>query len=603
MSTIGGNRATPSSSAPSRDRSDDLNLERYYGPKIKDPDTFSGRRSDLRAFLMQLDIYFSFHENQFSDDTEKVMYAASYLRGAPFDWFSVYLDDHIANEDTPRQRKPETSQLLDSYSGFKERMSQTYGDIDEVRVAEQRLHEIRQRGTAMEYTAEFQRNQVKTNWGEAGYIAQYYRGLVDRVKDDIVRGGRPTTLQGTIEMAIEIDNRHWEREQERKGRYQPASHRINRPYVRQAKPYYGHQPMELDAVHQRKELSNSEKERRSKERLCFTCGKPGHQARNCGKGKSGKTWPPKKQLNTATRGPTRQPPRMQLNSASAHRAYSEMDVGEAYKFVKITKEDFEEGTCDFAYEVKALPTSTFVEVSTKEIAEQWEESSKRVQDFIDSAGNDVNSDSSDSSESEDVPLRQRILELENSDEITEKIEKQLTKLRQKLPGYENGNIAEPDHPRHAELAWGFCYTKSCRVHEWNKNRVNIWPFEKSFVYWPSDKLETEVAKETKFLMKLFQDIGDTREEAKKITTRIQDFRQETEESERNLAEQLGKLRLEIPGYENGNVAETDHPRHAELNWRSCYTDSCEAHYERKDNESHFPGKHLPVYWTDRTSKN
>jgi len=81
-----------------------------------------------------------------------------------------------------------------------------------------------------------------------------------------------------IALAIKIANCNYERLLEKKGHYIPGEY-TKKKYGR--KPYYRPQPMELDATFRHSELSSSEKERRSKERSCFTCRKPGHQARNC----------------------------------------------------------------------------------------------------------------------------------------------------------------------------------------------------------------------------------------------------------------------------------------------------------------------------------
>ncbi|OBT60257.1 hypothetical protein VE03_10194 [Pseudogymnoascus sp. 23342-1-I1] len=55
--------------------------------------------------------------------------------------------------------------------------------------------------------------------------------------------------------------------------------------------------MELDATFQQLGLSSSERERRFKDKLCFTCGKPGHRARDCRQGGKGSKSGRSKQLN------------------------------------------------------------------------------------------------------------------------------------------------------------------------------------------------------------------------------------------------------------------------------------------------------------------
>jgi hypothetical protein len=43
---------------------------------------------------------------------------------------------------------------------------------------------------------------------------------------------------------------------------------------------------------------------------------------------------------------------------------------------------------------------------------------------------------------------------------------------------DNENVAKIDHPRHAELAWSFCYTDSCTIHRSSKDGAGYWPNRK-----------------------------------------------------------------------------------------------------------------------------
>ena len=46
-----------------------------------------------------------------------------------------------------------------------------------------------------------------------------------------------------------------------------------------------------------------------------------------------------------------------------------------------------------------------------------------------------------------------------------------------------------------------------------------------------------------------------------------------------------------------NVARIDHPRHGELAWSFCYTDKCTIHKSSKEGSGYWPKKKKPVYWT------
>jgi len=158
-----------------------------------------------------------------------------------------------------------------------------------------------------------------------------------------------------IEMAIKIDNRHFERNLERRGQYSPGDHK--RKGNRKS---YWPQPMELDATFGRLELSSSEKERRSKERLCFTCGKPGHQARNCKQSKGKKPW------NKSGKG-------KQLNATWQRR-----------------------GGYNAPSQLNATFAGTMHGVVEEANSGSWELTSDEVAQFLATEGNDVNSDLNDS---------------------------------------------------------------------------------------------------------------------------------------------------------------------------------------------------------------
>jgi hypothetical protein len=45
------------------------------------------------------------------------------------------------------------------------------------------------------------------------------------------------------------------------------------------------------------------------------------------------------------------------------------------------------------------------------------------------------------------------------------------------------DVAKASHPRHAELAWGFCYTDTCSTHLSSKEHCGYWPKRKTSIYW------------------------------------------------------------------------------------------------------------------------
>jgi len=61
---------------------------------VKEPDLFSGGSPDeLQAFIFQCQIYFRACEGEFQEDTEKIFFPISYLRGMALDYFEPFINE------------------------------------------------------------------------------------------------------------------------------------------------------------------------------------------------------------------------------------------------------------------------------------------------------------------------------------------------------------------------------------------------------------------------------------------------------------------------------------------------------------------------------
>ena len=135
------------------------------------------------------------------------------------------------------------------------------------------MQSLRQTGSAANYASKFQQLAAQTQWGAVSLVAQFYKGLKDRVKDNVAQVNRPSQLQSMITLAIRIDDRQYERELERKGTYNFS--KTDRYQKSPKKGQYGMVPMELDATEKCNQSSRKET------RKCYNCGKICHLAKAC----------------------------------------------------------------------------------------------------------------------------------------------------------------------------------------------------------------------------------------------------------------------------------------------------------------------------------
>ncbi len=180
---------------------------RHQSPKTREPDTFDG--SDprkLRHFLTQCTLVFRERKSGYSDDSEKVLYAISYLKGTAFQWFEPGILGESGDEPA----------WLEDWLEFSRELRTNFGPHDPTGDAEAELDSLTMKNDARitKYVVEFNRLSSLLRWEQGPLRHYFYKGLPARIKDEIARVGKPTTLAELRTLATNIDARYWERRKE-----------------------------------------------------------------------------------------------------------------------------------------------------------------------------------------------------------------------------------------------------------------------------------------------------------------------------------------------------------------------------------------------------
>jgi Retrotransposon gag protein len=154
--------------------------------KLREPDAFDGTDSrKLRTFIALCQLNFRSLSNAFPNDTAKVNYAMSYLKGTALEWFEPSITD--GDEEL----------WMHDWDEFIFQLQSNFGPADPVGDAEEGLDALRMRDgqKIAKYNVEFNRLAAIAKWGDAPLRHAYYKGLPDRIKDSLVHAKKPTNLQ------------------------------------------------------------------------------------------------------------------------------------------------------------------------------------------------------------------------------------------------------------------------------------------------------------------------------------------------------------------------------------------------------------------------
>jgi len=154
-------------------------------PKVSTLNAFTDEREKLWAFLVKLKLYIEFNQAKFRSEMDKGLFTVSYLKNAAFDWVDLKLHEFL--DKTSKKWMNNKKFIFNNYKKFKNELQRAFKIVDKKWAAERQLHILKMNKSAVKYATEFQWIAALMNWDNDALVLQYYWGLNETIKDEIVK--------------------------------------------------------------------------------------------------------------------------------------------------------------------------------------------------------------------------------------------------------------------------------------------------------------------------------------------------------------------------------------------------------------------------------
>ena len=268
--------APPPSSPPTPPPPPPAPMPSFKEIKMNAPTPFTGDRTKLNDFLMEVEMYMKINEEIYNTDTKKIIFTLSYMKeGTAGPWKHSYWSNAIATNN------------MGSWDYFKRVLKESFSAFDKPGDAIIKMEtEMMTRMTADQYIEQFKIWAAESEVFQDRPLVQWFmKGLNLKLRQNILLSNDPpTTIREWYKTASKFDN-HWRRAQalnrQLTGGYNSKKKGLNfksspRPYA----PDPNAMDMRLD------KLSTEQRAEHMKKGLCFRCHQPGHRFNECGQGPS-----------------------------------------------------------------------------------------------------------------------------------------------------------------------------------------------------------------------------------------------------------------------------------------------------------------------------
>ena len=140
--------------------------------------------------------------HKFWSNRQHVLYAASFLSRIALLWWQPNL---MAFPEPP---------ICSDWAEFVSELNKLFGEPNLSQASEHALHSLKMQENHQlnKYMIEFLEHATYTSWNDVTLYSEFYLGLAERIKDQLLNLNRPQTLEQLKVDALKCNNCYWERQ-------------------------------------------------------------------------------------------------------------------------------------------------------------------------------------------------------------------------------------------------------------------------------------------------------------------------------------------------------------------------------------------------------